>query len=278
MRLLNKFMLESIAILLSMGFLWAQNNIITVSNIEYKNEKVTEDFENFSILQVSDLHGKQFGADQKRLIDKTRQLHPDAIVITGDLIDKRRTNLNNMYKCLTYVKAALKIAPVYFVAGNHEAASPIYKVLKKELTNSGVKVLDNKTEKICRGKSFIRLSGINDILFFDDNIDLFEKKINTLMSPDNSSLNILLSHRPDLIEDCKKVNADLILAGHTHGGQFRLPFVGGLINVSPNKSSRSGIHTKGNTTIIISRGLGNSLIPLRFLNYPEIVLITLKRS
>lgn len=274
---LNYYILFAAALI---SFLWTQNNILVVTNFEYKSKKVPREFDNFRILQVSDLHNKQFGKEQRKLIEKTKKLKPDVIVITGDLIDKNRTNQQNLNMCLEYLQEAVNLAPVYFVTGNHEGSSYVYKDLKERLKDFGVRVLDNKTEKIYKSKSWINIVGINDILFFGElnSIEAFESSLCDLID-DDQKLNILLSHRPAFLKSYEDAHADLVLTGHNHGGQIVIPFIGGIINVNDDEKTKrmiSGCYEGNGTTMVISRGLGNSLFPLRFLNYPELVVITLK--
>lgn len=261
-------------------FLWAQNNILTITNFEYRSKKVPPEFDNFKILQISDLHNKQFGKGQRKLIEKTKNLNPDVIVITGDLIDKNRTNQQDLNVCLKYLQEAVNLSPVYFVTGNHEGSSYVYKDLKKQMKDLGVHVLDNKKEKIFRSGSWINIAGVSDISFFKDwnDIEAFESNLGDLIN-EGEELNVLLSHRPSLFKSYVDAHVDLALTGHNHGGQIVIPFIGGIINVNDNKDTKgmiSGRYEENDTTMIISRGLGNSLFPLRFLNYPELVLITLK--
>lgn len=272
-----------VCLLLLIIFLWTQNNLLTVTYFDYESEKIPKEFNEFKILQVSDLHNKEFGKNQWRLIRKTKSLKPDIIVVTGDVIDKKRTNEANLNICLKYLNEAVKIAPVYFVTGNHEGSSSVYTQLKENLLQIGVNVLDNKSEKISRDSSSINLIGINDISFFGDfNIHAFETSLKELVNEDDGDyLNILLSHKPNFFKSYQDAHIDLALTGHTHGGQIVIPFVGGIINVDNNpnmKKMLNGIHTRNGTTMIISRGLGNSLFPLRFLNYPELVLVKLKNK
>ena len=104
-------------------------------------------------------------------------------------------------------------------------------------------------------------------------------KLNTLMEQETAYA-ILLSHRPELFETYAACGVDLVLSGHAHGGQFRLPFIGGLI--APNQGLfpkyDAGLFTDGNTNMIVSRGIGNSIIPIRFNNRPEIVLLELRAA
>ncbi len=106
-----------------------------------------------------------------------------------------------------------------------------------------------------------------------------QNKLSELMS-DNDKYTLLLSHRPELFEVYVKCGADLVLSGHAHGGQFRLPFVGGL--VAPNQGLfpeyDAGLYTEGNTNMVVSRGVGNSILPFRFNNRPEVILIELEKA
>lgn len=254
-------------------YVW-QNNDIVVTHYEYKNIKIPPEFNDLKILQVSDLHNKEFGKNQSRLIKYTKEISPDIIVITGDLIDSNNTNIK---VCLDYIKEAIKISPIYFVSGNHEKWSGVYEDLSLELDSYGVTILDNKNVKLQIDDSSINLIGMMDTTFMDSEA-MFLDNLNELV--DNSRFNLLLSHRPELLQVYTETQVDLVLVGHAHGGQVRLPFIGGLI--APNQgifpSYTSGIHHIENTSMIISRGLGNSILPLRIFNRPELVVITLKNN
>lgn len=183
---------------------------------------------------------------------------------------------------LDFVKEAVKIAPVYYVTGNHEASLSQYNELKAGLETIGVTVLDNDAVQLNHGKEAISLIGLSDPDFtikgdiFGEVPAMVSTKLNNL-ADDENSYTILLSHRPELFESYVHCNIDLVLSGHAHGGQFRLPFIGGLI--APNQGLfpqyDAGLYTSGSTNMIVSRGLGNSIIPIRFNNRPEVVVIEL---
>jgi len=235
-------------------------------------------FDGYRIAQVSDLHNAEFGGGNQRLLDMLREAEPDMIAITGDLIDSRKTNFA---VALAFAEEAVRIAPCYYVSGNHEARVSEYRELKAGLEAAGVTVLDDaRVEVEIFGKS-ITVIGVNDPSFHADYLTsdaaVMDRKLSELPSED-AGFTILLSHRPELFDTYVAHDMDLVLAGHAHGGQFRLPLIGGLI--APNQGLfpkyDDGLYSKGNTNMIVSRGLGNSIIPIRFNNRPEVVLIELK--
>ncbi|HHZ16035.1 MAG TPA: metallophosphoesterase [Clostridia bacterium] len=262
-------------------FHW-QNNGLVVTSYEFVSAKTPPGLDGYRIVQFSDLHNKDFG---KRLLAALQDQQPDLIVVTGDLID----NLSkDMEPSLNLLEQALLLAPVYYVSGNNEMKSGRYEELAARLTGLGVTVLDNQAVTIEHRNYSFNLIGISDPLFRrakgerdkDKIIALVKETIEQKMtSPSSSGLNILLAHRPELFSTYAECQVDLVFTGHAHGGQVRLPLVGGL--VAPDQGFfpkyTSGLHVRENTTMVISRGLGNSVIPLRLFNRPELVVVTLKR-
>ena len=253
--------------------LW-QNNDIVSTNITYKSSKIPASFDGYTIVQISDLHNKLFGNRQALLLKKIEKAKPDIIVITGDLIDSNHTDINI---AMELVKGAVKMAPVYYVSGNHEAWSGVYSELKLRLIDAGVILLDDKKLLIKENGTYIDLIGLSDPSFTSGG-NLVGERLEDLVESDEQSFKILLSHRPELLEIYASNNIDLVFAGHAHGGQFRIPFIGGLI--APNQGFfpkyTSGTYTMNHTTLVVSRGLGNSVIPIRIFNRPEIIIATLK--
>ncbi len=259
------------------GYLYWGNNSLTVSNYLIKNSKIPESFRGFKIVQLSDLHNKDF---KGRLSEKVKELSPDIIVITGDLIDSRRTDIPVAEKLITELKST---APIYYITGNHESRIESYPELRKMLESHGVSVLDGKTVEIERNGEKITLTGIDDARSFGSGLlseceILFSQKLKELSESKGEGYGILLSHRPELIDIYAEHGFDLALTGHAHGGQIRLPFVGGIL--TPNQGFfpeyDAGEFKKGDTTMIVSRGLGNSVFPFRIGNRPDIVLCELK--
>ena len=255
------------------------NTALEVNEYEIVSDRIPKEFDGFRIAQVSDLHNTEFGEGNSKLIGLLSQTEPDIIVLTGDLIDSRQTDIEI---ALSFARDAMKIAPVYFVSGNHEARLSEYEDLKMGLAEAGVIVLENQKVEITRDGEAITLMGIDDPSFqesylFGDAESVAKQAIEMLQS-ESDGYTVLLSHRPELFELYVKTGMDLVFCGHAHGGQFRLPFLGGL--VAPNQGFfpkyDAGQFTEENTTMIVSRGVGNSIIPIRFNNRPEIILAELK--
>ena len=264
-----------------LAFLIWGNNALEITKISYYNKKIPNSFEGFTIVQISDLHNKQFGNNQINLLNEVKNLNPDIIVITGDLIDSSHTNIRS---AMDFAASAVSICPVYYVTGNHEAWSSDYNQLKMELERASVIIMDNQKIQISKDNSTIDLYGISDPDFNPNPSSSYETKgisasnLETLSIDDNNqTFKILLSHRPELLDVYAEFGVDLVFSGHAHGGQVRLPFIGGL--VAPNQGLfpqyTSGSYFSGNTTMIVSRGLGNSIIPLRIFNRPEMIALTL---
>lgn len=251
-------------------FLYWQDNDIVVTKYEYKSEKAPEGFEGFKIAQVSDLQNKMFFKNQSSLIKNLKKTDADIIVITGDLVDANRTNIDNAY---TFIDKAVKIAPVYYVSGNHENASGVYEELLEGLKIRGVNILENTYEYIDRNGDKIAIMGIKDIRMNYD----FDEVIEDMSNKNEGYFKILLSHRPELYSVYDEKGVDLSFTGHAHGGQIRLPFTDGLF--APNQGAfpkyTSGLRYFDNSAMVISRGLGNSVFPFRIFNRPEITVTTL---
>ncbi len=256
---------------------WA-NTALELNTYKVYNPSLPKSFNGFKIAQISDLHNAEIGKDNHKLLETLKTAKPDIIVITGDLVDSRTTNIEI---ALSFIKNAIEIAPCYFITGNHEARITEYEKMKNSLTDLGVLVLEDEKIKIKTEGSFITLIGVNDPSFttdylFGDSAEVMRNKLESL-TEENDGYTILLSHRPELFDVYVDYDIDLTLSGHAHGGQFRLPFVGGVF--APNQGFfpqyDGGSYSKNNSTMIVSRGIGNSLFPLRFNNRPEVVLIEL---
>ena len=254
------------------------NTALEVNEYEIVSDRIPKEFDGFRIAQVSDLHNTEFGEGNSKLIGLLSQTEPDIIVLTGDLIDSRQTDIEI---ALSFARDAMKIAPVYFVSGNHEARVSEYEDLKMGLAEAGVIVLENQKVEITRDGEAITLMGIDDPSFqesylFGDAEGVTKQAIESLQR-ESDGYTVLLSHRPELFELYVKTGMDLVFSGHAHGGQFRLPFLGGL--VAPNQGFfpeyDAGLFSEGITNMIVSRGVGNSIIPIRFCNRPEIVVVML---
>ena len=267
-------------ILLGIRTLWA-NTALEVTEYEIVSQQLPECFSGFRIAQISDLHNEEFGEDNGELIELITLAEPDVIVITGDLIDSRDTDVDI---ALEFAREALKIAPVYYVTGNHEARVPEYENLKRGLIDAGVTLLDNGKTRIIRDGSHITLMGIDDPSFREDYLfgdaGAVAGEVIGGLQEETDGYTVLLSHRPELFDLYVASGVDLVFSGHAHGGQFRLPFLGGL--VAPNQGFfpvyDAGRFDRESTVMLVSRGLGNSIVPVRFNNRPELVVAELKTA
>ena len=251
-------------------YLYWGNTKIGVTNITVTSENIPDEFNGFKIVHISDLHNAEFGNGQKDLIDKIEAQDADIIVITGDMIDSRRTDVDKAVELITGLGNKI---PVYYVTGNHESRVREYNELESKLIENGVTVLKNESVKIEKDSSFINVIGVDDPSFGMSANDIFH----TVSELKTDGYDVLLSHRPELFETYCESGAELVLCGHAHGGQVRIPFIGGI--VAPNQGLfpeyTAGSYKSGSTEMIVSRGLGNSIIPLRVNNPPELVVITL---
>lgn len=266
---------------LGLAALWAwQNNSVAVSRYRCGSHKLAPAFDGFVVMQVSDLHNKMFGQGQRRLLTQIAAEQPDCIVVTGDLIDCHRTN---MAAAMEFIRGAVRLAPVYYTPGNHEGRSPAYPRLRDGLEKAGVTVLEDQKVCLARKGSCIELLGLRDPAFLpaekQQDSALLERRLAGMMEGSPDTFRLLLSHRPELLPLYAQCGVDMVLCGHAHGGQFRL-FRQGLFapgqGFFPQYSS--GIHVKGATAMVVSRGLGNSECPLRLNNRPELVKLTLCRE
>ena len=273
--------LISITLLFFIGlYLYFENNYLQISVYTMESSKIPKDFVGFKIIQISDFHNTKSKKLTNDLVKEIKNSNPNIIVITGDLIDAYKTNIDI---AISFVKKINNIAPIYYVTGNHEARIENYAEFKDKLEENKVTILDDKLEVIKKDNSEINLIGIDDLSFnlntYRDDSTIVEDNLISIKY-DKNKFNILLSHRPELIETYAKNSFDLVLTGHAHGGQIRIPFIGGLI--APNQGLfpkyTSGVYEMSNTKMIVSRGIGNSILPFRVNNRPELVVIELKNK
>ena len=202
-------------VVLSMTYFGYENNNIVTTNFVYSGNRIPTAFDNYKIVHISDLHNKEFGAGQKQLLCQIRKANPDVIVITGDLIDRRRYDLSI---AMEFVRGAIKIAPVFYVSGNHEAWSGKYKDIQKQLITSGVKVLDDQKMQIVRNGQTLFFYGLKDPDFltskYTQGTDTTIINKHLLDWKNNTSFKILLSHRPELFGMYVSAGFDLVFCGH----------------------------------------------------------------
>lgn len=234
--------------------------IIQNNTIKVKKYNILES--DIRIVQLSDLHTKSFGENNNRLIKRVRKLNPDVIVITGDLVDGKSLDYSYIKNTISQLE---EIAPLLYIIGNNEMWSNQVKKIIETVELSGGTFLNNK---------YINIKGVN---FFGHNPyygHTIDRSIKNMLKQKNEI--VFLTHQPEKVEDFLDYKFDLVLSGHTHGGQIRIPFIGALIAPDQGKFPKydKGLYELENCTLIVSSGLGNSVIPIRIFNTPEIVLIT----
>ena len=257
-----------------------QNKKLKVRKTTLKFDKLPQAFDNFKIAQVSDIHCDRVGHSDLSFIKKIKDFNPDIIVITGDVLDSYNNDMDIAYNILSQLAI---IAPCYFVSGNHELRLPEeYEQLINIMKKLNITYMNNSNLLITKNNESINLVGVEDYNFFknEDNLNHranFIETLKELYSPDH--FNILLSHRPEKFPIYADLKYELIFSGHAHGGQWRLPFIGGIFSPSQGFFPKytNGNYVLEDSTIIVSQGLGNSSFPIRINNRIELVLATLKK-
>ena len=263
----GKFIRIAIAVFVVAITVWllCGNVALGLTTYTIAERNLPEAFDGFRIAHISDLHSAELGQNNARLLNMLRKSEPDIIAITGDLIDYRDESPD---VAIHFLQEAVKIAPCYYVLGNHEIRldAAMQRQLLTAAEEAGVVLLHDVEVILQRGDDQISVVGhkwngnsVYDISYF-------------------SGYRILLSHTPEMFPDYVMAGFDLVMCGHIHGGQMRIPFVGGV--ASPSRTLfptyDAGVFSNRNTDMVVSRGLGNSSFPLRINNPPELVLIVLQ--
>ena len=258
-----------------------QNKNLKVTKTSLNFNTLPSGFDNFKIAQVSDIHCNKVGSSDITFINKIKKFSPDIIVITGDLLDSYNNDMDIAYNILCQLSV---ISQCYFVSGNHELRLPEeYEKLKEILNKLNITNLNNSSILLEKNSESINLAGVEDYNYFknEDNLNHranFKKTLEELNLANH--FNILLSHRPEKFPMYIETNYDLIFSGHAHGGQWRVPFLGGIFSPSQGFFPKytSGKYIQNDSILIVSRGLGNSSFPIRINNRIELVLVTLKKD
>ncbi|KAF1084118.1 putative metallophosphoesterase [Sporotomaculum syntrophicum] len=253
---------------LLLAYIYFQVNCPKIKRVDIDSSKIPSETK-ISILQISDFHNWHPTNQHIKLLAQIKQLNPDLIVITGDFVDRKTTNFANVF---SLARELVQINPhTYFVIGNHEIANRRTPQLLSGLTNRGVRVLKNEHVVWSTDRLAINIYGIDYPGKKHTNLDRATQDIDT------EQFTVLLSHAPAVIKTPVVSKADLVLCGHTHGGQVRLPFIGAIVASGQGflPAYDKGIYHIGHTTLYIDSGLGTSLLPIRFLNRCQISFITI---
>ena len=232
-------------------------------------------FAGLRIVHLSDLHGHIYGENSQRLLNLVAQQQPEVIVITGDLIDQE----SQLEMVPALARGLAGIAPTYYVTGNHEWAVGKVRTLKDLLTQCGVQVLSNEYVTLERDGATLALAGVDDPNGYagQKTAQELRQEIEQEVGP---VCTLLLAHRNDRFDQYAAAGYDLVLSGHGHGGIVRLPFTDGLLGTNRKffPTWTSGVYTLGESTLFVSRGLGNNTVPIsgfRLFNRPELAVLEL---
>lgn len=259
-------------------FFYTETNNIVIENREINDVELSQVFKGITVMQISDLHIERIGAREKKLIELVNKLAPDIIFITGDFVS---TN-NGIKPCIEVLKDIIPGHIIIATLGNSDHSykknSIDTKLLVQEMKKVGVNILINESVRLTIAENNFESAHNLFIVGIDDNylwLDNIFKAMNNLPL---DAPKILLAHSPHIIEKINTTRINLILSGHTHGGQIVFPFIGALFT-NPTCNARkkfvSGLYQE-DTMIYVNRGIGIVVIPLRLFAKPEITLLKFK--
>lgn len=258
-----------------MVYAYIQNNWIDVEYVDVKINNLPKDLQGMKIVHVSDVHIPRNASVVETLIERIQEEKPDIIVMTGDTID-RIANINDplLVKLCTSLSS---IAETYAVTGNHEVQNNNMERFKEILDNSNVEIVEEDIIIYQKNNARLGILGLKDNHPYDYKYFKDIEKVRDIPK-------ILLAHRTELFptyySDSFEIKPDLVFSGHAHGGQFRIPFINRGV-LSPNQGFlpkyTSGLYKAENgVQMNVSRGLGNSIFPIRINNRPHLPIITLR--
>ncbi|MBI4455566.1 MAG: metallophosphoesterase family protein [Acidobacteria bacterium] len=254
-------------------FAYRESRHLEVNHQEIVLARLHPDFEGFRILLISDLHLTEDSAFTQQLQDRMESIPADLLLIAGDFKDLYYDEKTAMSQLSRLLVAFEKFPQVYAVNGNVDTTQMV-----RDVEAMGIRVLRNEREILKRGQGTLGIAGA----FYPYSTAGLERSLQRFQDERGVGLpdcDILLAHSPDVILWGPASKADLILAGHTHGGQVRLPVVGAVTTRTRlGRHYASGLFKFGNIQLFITRGVGTTFLPLRFLCPPEIVVITLHRA
>jgi len=265
---MNKSKKIILIIAIVIAYMFIEPYMIETKEVVIESEQIPPQFDGKKIVFVSDIHyGPYF--DKMRvdnLVKRVNDIHPDLILLGGDYVDREREYITPVFESLSQLKAPYG---VYAVLGNND---PQYLTLKA-IPASGISYIGNKGKWIKEDSAGIRLGGVGDY----NNGNQIQRATTATAKPEDFV--ILISHNPDYFPEVDKSKVDLVLSGHTHGGQ--VSFFGlyaPIVHSRYGNKYRTGIIKEGNTTMIVSNGIGTVILPVRFFTPPQIYVIELKRK
>jgi len=279
MKIVKIVLLAFLSVVLFVGsfaaWIYVDNTSVAVSTYGIYSEKVPKVFEDYTIALITDFHNSK---NYQKVINQTKQMNPNIIVIVGDLINMGSPDYSNAGKLLD---GLVTIAPTYYTFGNHEMWSNRESIIRDFATKKRVKVLNNEVYTIHYESDAINLIGFKDMVKDDWHVNQadLKKSLKTLYDkiPDKDLFNLLLFHRANYFDTISKYPFDLVLSGHLHNGQIDLPIIQKwlLKNYVNNDSYTKGLYRKNDSQMIVSGGLEENLRKPRINNTPEVVGVVL---
>ncbi|WP_252247153.1 metallophosphoesterase [Clostridium sp. ZBS4] len=255
--------------------IYVEPNLLSVKNIEINNSSNIKNEDTIKIAQISDIHlGEYYTIDKlEKLVNKVNSQNADIIVFTGDLFDNV-SKFEDTSKVAPILKKLNAKIGKYAIYGNHDYGGGAKNIYKNVMEDSGFKILvnDQANVKLDSGKT-ISILGLDDALLGNPDVEKTARNIK------ENNYNLLLLHEPDLSDKFVSYNIDLILAGHSHGGQVKIPFLGEIVTPPLAEKYKDGLYnlnTQRNTQLYVNSGIGNTKMPFRFMNVPEVSIFEIK--
>ncbi len=266
-----------------------ENKSLKVESYDITSVRIPEAFEGTKLLFLSDLHNQEFGKDNRRLIQKIKDLNPDYILIGGDmLVGKKGEKMKVAYH---FISELARNYEVICANGNHEYRVKIYRDIygdsyekyRDSLKKAGVSYLENSTICLQKNGESLFVTGLEiDRVYYKrgKKVPMPPSYLTEVLGKKKEEFQILLAHNPLYFPEYASWGADLVLSGHNHGGLVRVPFLGGVISPQLRIFTKydAGEYTIGKSKMVLSRGLGTHTIPIRINNLPELSLIRLHRG
>lgn len=278
-------------------FLYCQNNHLVLTEYEIADSEIPQSFDGYRIVLLTDLHSKEYGEDNSCLAELINSADGDIIAVSGDTLNSR----NPDDKGQVFIDLCARLnAPVYYVAGNHEQRRPdlyadgYYEAVLKQ--NGIIPIAGDKITVTSKDGKQIFIYGLDldykkvyrtsykemfkNLLGTVPTQKYFASDIKEVLGEKDNGFSVLLAHSPKQILAYSEWGADLVLAGHEHGGMVNLPYFGGMATSKSADGNKydAGLFEKNGCNMIVSRGLGDTSIPIRIFNYPEVVVITLRHT
>lgn len=273
MKVLKVIGVFSIIFIMLCLYNYSQISVFKIRDVKIESSKIKSDIK---ITQISDFHSNRL-INLEKLNSKIKSFNPDFIVLTGDIIDRDDEKLDTVFSFLNHIAGLKK--DIYYIKGNHEKFHPLYEALKHKMEELEIVVLEDENREISVNGQRVNITGLDFVMPSEEYTEIgrYEKAIKDI---NRNHYNIVLRHSPNDVTNILKGNEDLVLSGHTHGGQVRLPIVGSI--VAPGQGlfpeHDKGLFTLKNTVLYIDSGLGNSTIPVRLLNPIQFSNITISKE